>query len=206
MTKFFSAAIAAMMLVIITGCSQAPGDAPPSVTNGAWSVDGAGSHLSYVSVKAGDVAEANAFKKLSGSVGTDGAAHIDIDLSSVSTGVDIRDERMRDILFNVAQNPKATVSAQLDPTAFAALDVGQSLTQELDATLSLNGLETPVRTQVSVTRVSADRVLAVSNAPVIISADSLNLGDGLAKLQELAGLPSITPVVPVSFSIAFERQ
>lgn len=205
MTKIINIACASILLTIVAACSQAPAEAP-SVTDAAWSVDSAGSNLSYVSVKAGDVAEANVFEKLSGSVGSDGMARIDIDLSSVRTGVDIRDERMREVFFNVAQNPTATVSAKLDPAAFEALAVGQSLTQELDATLSLKGLETPARTTVTVTRVSSDRVLAVSDAPVIISADSLNLGDGLAKLQELAGLPSITPVVPVSFSIAFDRQ
>jgi polyisoprenoid-binding protein YceI len=205
MTKFINIACASILLTLVAACSQAPADAP-SVTDAAWTVDNAGSKLSYVSVKAGDVAEANVFEKLSGSVGSDGAARIDIDLASVNTGVDIRDERMREVFFNVAENPTATVSAKLDPAAFEALAVGESVSQELDATLSLKGLEAPARTTVTVTRVAADRILAVSDAPVIISADSLDLAGGLAKLQELAGLPSITPVVPVSFSIAFDRQ
>lgn len=205
MTKFINIVCASILLTITAACSQAPADAP-AVTDSAWTVDSAGSKLSYVSVKAGDVAEANVFEKLSGSVGSDGTARIDIDLSSVSTGVDIRDERMREVFFNVAENPTATVSAKFDPAAFEALAVGQSLSQELDATLSLKGLEAPARTTVTVTRVSDNRVLAVSDAPIIISADSLDLAGGLAKLQELAGLPSITPVVPVSFSIAFDRK
>jgi len=39
----------------------------------------------------------------------------------------------------------------------------------------------------------------------VVYADALELNAGLAQLQELAGLDSITPAVPVSFSIAFER-
>ena len=66
-------------------------------------------------------------------------------------------------------------------------------------------IEAPVETQVTVTRIAEDKVLAVSSEPVIVSADTFELTEGLGKLQELAGLPSITPVVPVSFSITFQR-
>ena len=57
----------------------------------------------------------------------DGTASLDIDLASVNTGVDIRNERMREIFFAVAENPKATVTAALDPAGFAGLAVGQSV-------------------------------------------------------------------------------
>ena len=57
-------------------------------------------------------------------LGADGAARVEIDLASVNTGVEIRDERMREIFFQVADFPSATVTAQLDPQQFAALDSG----------------------------------------------------------------------------------
>ena len=196
--------ISAAAVLAVAACSQAPAE-PAAVTEGAWTLDGADSKLSYVSIKADEIAELNRFEGLSGSVAADGAATIEIDLSSVETGVDIRNERMRDIFFVVADNPTATVSAQIDPAAFESLAVGASTDTTLDGTLSLKGAEAPFQAEVTVTRIGADRVLAVSDAPVIVDAARLDLVEGLGQLQELAGLPSITPVVPVTFSLAFER-
>ncbi|MDZ4138474.1 MAG: YceI family protein, partial [Erythrobacter sp.] len=121
-------------------------------------------------------------------------------------GIDIRNERMREIFFDVAGNPKATVTAKLDPAAFAALAVGQSITRPLTASVAIKGVEQEIETEVLVTRVSADRVTVVPTAPVIISTDMFELTDELGELRALAQLPSITPAVPVTFTLAFTRS
>lgn len=176
------------------------------MTEGTWTLDPAGSRLSYVSIKAGEIAEANRFDKLAGSVAADGTASLDIDLASVNTGVDIRNERMRDIFFQVAENPKASVTAKLDPAAFAGLAVGQSLTRPLKAGVSVKGATGEIETEVLVTRVSDDRVTVVPTAPVIVTTDMFGLTDELGELRALAQLPSITPAVPVTFTLAFTRN
>ncbi|MBU7573765.1 MAG: YceI family protein [Hydrogenophaga sp.] len=189
--------------------SEAPpaeASAPVAVTEGAWALDPAGSRLSYVSIKAGEVAEANRFDTLSGSVSPDGSASLAIDLASVNTGVDIRNERMREIFFDVAGNPKASVTAKLDPAAFAGLAVGQSLTRPLKANVTIKGASSDIETEVLVTRVSADRVTVVPTAPVIVSTDMFGLTDELGELRALAQLPSITPAVPVTFNLSFTRS
>jgi hypothetical protein len=179
--------------------------APTPVTEGDWTLDPAGSRFAYVSIKAGEVAENNRFERLSGTVAADGSANIAIDLASLDTGVDIRNERMREIFFGVSENPEANVTAKLDPAAFAGLAVGQSLTRPLKATVVLKGAASDVETEVLVTRVSADRVMVVPTAPVIVSTDMFELTDELGELRALAQLPSITPAVPVTFSLAFTR-
>lgn len=196
--------LAATSFLFVAACAQAPAEAP-SVTGTQWTVDTDASELSYVSIKQGEIAEANTFETINGSVAADGAATIEIDLASVSTGVDIRDERMRDIFFAVANNPKATVTAQIDPTAFEALGVGESADTTLDGALSLAGVEAPFQAEVSVTRAGPDRVIAVTDKPIIIDAGRFELADELGQLQELAGLEAISSAVPVTFSIAFER-
>ena len=187
------------------GTKDAAAEAAP-LTEGTWTLDAAGSRLSYVSIKAGEVAEANRFDTLAGSVAADGTATLDIDLASVNTGVDIRNERMREIFFDVAGNPKATVTAKLDPAAFAGLAVGQSFTRPLKATVSIKGASSDVETEVLVTRASADRVTVVPTTPVIITTDMFGLTDELGELRALAQLPSITPAVPVTFTLAFTRS
>ena len=196
--------LAPAALIALAACSQSPADAPP-VTDSEWTLDGEASELSYVSIKAGEIAEINAFESLNGGVTQDGTASVVIDLSSVSTGVDIRNERMRDIFFVVADYPTATVTAQIDPASFETLGVGESTTQTLSGTLSIKEVEAPFETEVMVTRAGPDRVIAASTDPVIVDAGQLQLTDGLAQLQELAGLDSITPVVPVTFTLTFER-
>ncbi len=197
----------------LSACAQPAADAAKDaaaeaapLTEGAWTLDAAGSRLSYVSIKAGEVAEANRFDTLAGSVAADGTATLDIDLASVNTGVDIRNERMREIFFDVAGNPKATVTAKLDPAAFAGLALGQSVTRPLKATVSIKGASSDVETEVLVTRASADRVTVVPTAPVIITTDMFGLTDELGELRALAQLPSITPAVPVTFTLAFNRS
>ena len=184
---------------------QASGTEPAAVIEGAWTLDSAGSRLAYVSTKAGEVAENNRFDRMSGSVAQDGTARLDIDLASVNTGVDIRNERMREIFFGVAEFPKAEVTAKLDPAAFAGLAVGQSLARPLTASVTIKGVASEVETEVLVTRVAADRVLVVPTAPVIVSTDMFGLTDELGELRALAQLPSITPAVPVTFTLAFKR-
>lgn len=196
--------LAPAALIALAACSQSPADAPP-VTDSEWTLDGEASELSYVSIKAGEIAEINAFESLNGGVTQDGTASVVIDLSSVSTGVDIRNERMRDIFFVVADYPTAIVTAQIDPASFETLGVGESTTQTLSGTLSIKEVEAPFETEVMVTRAGPDRVIAASTDPVIVDAGQLQLTDGLAQLQELAGLDSITPVVPVTFTLTFER-
>lgn len=195
----------------LSACAEPAADAPAAqatapLTEGTWTLDATVSRLAYVSIKAGEIAEANRFDSLSGSVAADGTATIEIDLASVSTGVDIRNERMRDIFFEVAGNPTAVVTAKLDPAAFAGLAVGQSITRPLQATLTLKGVASELAAEVLVTRASDDRVIVVPTAPVIISTDMFALTDELGELRALAQLPSITPAVPVTFTLAFTRQ
>jgi polyisoprenoid-binding protein YceI len=212
MPKFrFLSAVTALAMGLVA-CAQPGGDTPASeapetapVIEGAWTLDPAGSRLAYVSIKAGEVAETNRFDTLAGSVAADGTASLDIDLASVNTGVDIRNERMRDIFFGVTENPTATVTAKLDPAAFAGLAVGQSLARPLTASVTIKGASADLETEVLVTRVSADRVTVVPTAPVIVSTDMFGLTDELGELRALAQLPSITPAVPVTFSLAFKR-
>ena len=204
MFKLVRPLFAAPML-LLAACSQAPAE-PSPLAQGDWTLDSDDSTLSYVTVKAGEIAEVNGFNALSGSVAENGNAQIEIDLASVNTGIDIRDERMREVFFKVADNPSATINAQIDPAAFGSLGVGESITRPVSATVSLAGVEREVETELVATRIADDRVLVVPAAPIIVEAGSFGLEEGLGKLQELAGLPSITPAVPVTFSLTFERQ
>ena len=206
-------ALPAVLALALAACAGPEADAPiddataspAPVTESAWSLDPAASRLAYVSIKAGEVAENNRFDTLSGSIAADGTASLSIDLASVNTGAQLRDERMREVFFQTADNPAATVTAKLDPARFAGLAVGQSVLRPLKASVTIKGASADVATEVLVTRITEDRVLVVSAAPVIVSTDMFGLTDELDELRALAQLPSITPAVPVTFTLTFTR-
>ena len=83
--------------------------------------------------------------------------------------------------------------------------MGQSLTRSLKASVTIKGATSDIETEVLVTRASADRVTVVPTAPIIISTDMFGLTDELGELRALAQLPSITPAVPVTFTLLFKR-
>ena len=188
----------------LAACSQ-PAPAAMSTLDGDWTVDADASRFSFVSVKAGALAEAHTFSGLSGTVMANGDAEIEIPLSTVETNIDIRNERMREFLFETSAFPEATVTTKLDPAVFADLAIGDAVSVPVTATLNLHGEDQEIDTDLLVTRIGTDKVQVGTPVPIIINAADFGLDDGVEKLRELANLPGITPDVPVTFSIVFTR-
>lgn len=170
-----------------------------------WSVVSEASSIGFVSVKDGDIAETHEFGSLSGAVGADGAAKIDIALGSVETRVDIRNERMRDVLFQVAQFPIASVAAEIDMAALETLGIGERAEIDTFVTVAANGTEADYDAFLNVTRIGDDRVSVSAREPVAIDVHDFGYEGGVAQLQEIAGLDAISPIVPVTFDIVFGR-
>ena len=171
-----------------------------------WTLDNDGSRISFVSTKAGMAAEVHGFEAVGGRVDADGNATISIDLDSVNTAVPIRDERMRTLLFETEQNPTATLAATVDMDALNALEAGQETAMLAEGQLMLRGKVISLTIDMTVARLSENRVLVASRKPLVVNAGQLDLLDGVEKLREVVGLPSISPAVPVSFVLAFDLQ
>lgn len=87
-------------------------------------LDPGGCAVSVVSVKNGDVAETHRFTDVTGAVAENGVALIAVGLGAIETGIDIRDERMGTMLFDLAAHPYALITARIDRAAFEAAEVG----------------------------------------------------------------------------------
>ena len=168
-----------------------------------WTLVNESSQLNFVSTKASHIAETHTFTELSGQITDDGAAKLVIDLTSVDTGIDIRDQRMQSMLFDVVSFPDARIETRLDLSALETLTAPTTLV--IEAELSLAGQTTPVQGQVLVVPVDRSRVSITTVAPIIVRAPSLGLESGIEALREIAGLPSIGYSVPVTFSLIFTR-
>ena len=169
-----------------------------------WELDNNSSTLSFVTVKADHVAEVHTFDQLSGDINDDGSIQITIELASVNTLIDIRNERMQNMLFETNLFPQATISGEIDLDAVAAMDAGVSQAISVDFDLAIHGESSSYTADVLVTRTESG-VLASTVKPIIVMADTHGLVSGVEALREVAGLPSISRAVPVSFNVVFEQ-
>jgi len=171
-----------------------------------WTLDNAASFLSFASIKAEDIGEVHSFGSLSGSVTEDGTTTVTIDLASVSTGIDLRNERMREMLFHTAQFPVATVTATVPLDSLDGLAVGDSAVRDVTAQLSLAGESNDLPTPLMITRLSEGRVMVQPLRLLMVRADDYALGEGIDALRDMAGLGHISHAVPATFTLVFERD
>lgn len=195
--------LAILSALALAACTPAADKADAPLPEGAWQLAPDQSNLGFVSVKAGNVGEAHSFKTLEGSVAPDGAIKLGIDLASVETGVDIRNQRMRDMLFEIANFPQASLTAKIDPAAVRALKAGERKAMTVPVTLDLHGTTNTIEARLMVTRLAGDSILVETAAPLIIDAAAVGLDGGVEKLRAIANLPAISTAVPVTASLVF---
>lgn len=175
------------------------------VNAATWTVNNQESNVSYVSIKQGQIAEVNHFTKVEGQLTDKGAFSLTIPLSSVSTGVPIRDTRMQSVFFEVDTYPKLTLNAQIDPKVIKALNVGEVSKLEVPAEVNFHGVSKDILFEVSAAKLSQTSLLVTSTQPVIINAGQFKLVKGVNKLRDLAGLTEISYAVPVSFVLSLHQ-
>lgn len=166
-----------------------------------WTLDGDASHLAYGSIKKDTVGEVNSFSGLKGTVDADGQASVTIDLTSLETYIDIRNERMQEHVFRGAG--EAQLTAQLDMDEVTGLGVGEMAVVDVEGALSLLGASVELDLEMLVVRLAEDRVMALSNDMVFVGTEELGIEAGIDKLMEIAKLPGITRTAPVTLRLVF---
>lgn len=170
-----------------------------------WSLDNSASTLSFVTVKADHVGEVHTFDQLSGSIDDRGNVEIMVELASVNTLIDIRNERMQSMLFETNLFPRAMITGDVDLASFTEMSPGASITAQVEFELDIHGVSNSYNTELIVTRL-ANGVFASTSKPIIVTAASHGLVDGVEALREIAGLPSISRSVPVTFNVVFDES
>lgn len=196
----------ALLLAAPAMAHHAPGhgDGTTGTSSGAWTVVGEASRLTVVSVKNNAVAEVHRFTGISGSVGADGSAQLRIALDSVDSGIPVRDQRLRELLFDTAKFPEAHARLRLDPAPVRELAVGASLELSAPVALELRGVPREVAATLRITRLANDHWLVVTEQPVVVDAVAFGLNDGIAALREVAGLHDIATALPVSLVLVLD--
>ena len=168
-----------------------------------WTLNNEASTLSFVTVKADHVAEVHTFDELSGAIQEDGQVLIEIALASVNTLVPIRNERMQSMLFETDLFPRGSITAQIDTDQLANMALGSSEKMGVDFSLELHNQTQTYNATVLVSR-QENGLMATTLKPIVVNAGSFDLVSGVESLREVAGLPSISRAVPVSFTVVFD--
>ena len=108
---------------------------------------------------------------------------------------------MQAILFEVAQYPEVTVTANLNLDGFTSLGLGESETDTILLDVNLHGTNLSKNVLVKVIRSSDTSYEITSLGPIVIHASQFALSDGLESLRKVAGLQSIDLMVPVTFAL-----
>ena len=169
-----------------------------------WTLNQENSSLYYITSKAAAVSELNSFTELSGSIDDAGNGNITISLSSVNTAIDIRNERMREIVFQIANYPIATVGLEADGAMLDSLDAGDSYRASYQAGINLHGMQQTMPIELVVSKQKGGGLLVVLARPLIVNAASFGLTESVEQLRVIAGLPSINNNVVVDFTLQFD--
>jgi polyisoprenoid-binding protein YceI len=199
--------VAATSASLLSACSNTPEAAPPL----AYRVDAAQSQLQFVTLKAGQagvggVAEVQKFTRFTGGVDAAGAVVLEIDLASVDTGVPIRDDRMRTMLFNVAANPNARFSANVDPGLVKGLAIGGAIDVDAAGQLRLAGQSRDVKAPLRVARLSTGALQVSTRSPLVVDLSGFGLKPGVEALREIMGLNFLAASAPVSLNLVLHAQ
>ncbi len=173
-----------------------------------WHINDAQSNFNFSSVKAAQVGpdaitEVHQFQQLEGSLKKDGTFEFSIPVQSLNTGIEIRDERMLDKLFQHTNHAAIQITGQVDLATLGDLKPGEWQDLELESTLTLLGQSHPIKAHVRYIDLGNQRFMVNTLEPIIVNGNEFGLSEGIVSLQEIAGLAFIAHTVPVNFSLVF---
>ena len=127
-----------------------------------------------------------------------------IDLSTVETNIDIRNQRIMEHVFPKGM-ATATLTGRIDRDEVNELPVGDTALVDFEGALALGGIDVDIEAEMLVARLGEDRVLVTTADFIMLSTADLGIDAGIDVLMELANLPGITRVTPISIRMIFEK-
>jgi outer membrane protein OmpA-like peptidoglycan-associated protein len=192
--------------VLLAAClAAAPATSQTGPFAGGWTLQPEGSALNFQSVKNETKVESSRFATFAGGIDSEGLATVRIALESVDTGIDLRNVRMRFLLFETFQFPEATVTVQLTPDMLDGLAQSRRAVLSLPVDLALHGVTKTLSADLSVTLLGDDTVSVASRTPISVATADFALDGGVTKLEEAASV-KIVPSATVTFDFLFHRN
>ena len=174
-----------------------------SISANAWTLDVENSEVNFVSIKKGNIGETHIFTDIAGTI-EESTANIVIRPDSVDSRVPIRDERMREFLFETGIYPIISISSDVTEI-MSGLSAGTSKLTNFSASLSMHGVSKDLTLDVRVSMLSDSSIVVSSSKPFLLRAADFNMVEGIQKLASLVNNLPIAESVPVSFSLSFTK-
>ena len=171
--------------------------------NQDWVLDPGKSHVYMQTEKLEKVIERHQFNAVEGGVSKDGLATIKIDLGSIDTGIDLRNVRMRFLLFETFKFPSAEISARLDKAKLAGLTDRKPISYPLTLNVNMHGIANQIEAMVWVTRTSETTVSVTTMNPIVVTVESFGYTKNVGKLSDAQGGIPIVPNAQISFDLTF---
>ena len=167
-----------------------------------WALVSDSSNFTIGTTKNETVTEVHKIQKLDGFVHNNGITRVNVNLLSIDTGIEIRDERMQSMLFSTAT--QAVYSATLDMEKFSKIKAGESKEFQLQGTLEMNdqSIRMPVTTKI--TRLHSGNYQVETVTANKIDVGKFGFSGGIEQLRAIANLKNISPVVTFEFKLEFE--
>ncbi|WP_165611825.1 OmpA family protein [Cognatiyoonia koreensis] len=162
------------------------------------------STLRFQSVKNETKVESSTFGSYAGTIDENGVATVRILMDSVDTNVDLRNVRMRFLLFETFQFPEAVVTMQLDPEQLEDLRDVRRKVMMANYTIELHGVKSEREAEIAVMLLDDNTVSVTSSTPISLPTADFELDGGIAKLEEAAKV-QIIPSATVTFDFMFNR-
>jgi len=177
----------------------------PDNQSGNWVLSSKTSTLNFITTKNASKTEVQSFQKLSGKI-VNNIATLNVDLNSVVTGIEIRDERLKKLFFNTQLFPQATVRIDLSSNEISNMATGDVKKLDVNAILNIHGVKQTVKVPLQVIALGDNKRLVDTYQPLIINLQKFELLEEVNELRELARLKSINAAVPVTFSLMYIQQ
>ena len=166
-----------------------------------YTLDSNFSSVSFATIKNQFVVEPAIIDTLSGTLDNNGKFDVVIDLTSVETGIPIRNTRLNEIFFESAKHAPVKVVGQVD---WSALGEG-SHKVIVPAEVTLFGKSKSVEFPVVVLN-AGNTVMVSSSAPVIIGASDFGIPTkNLTNLAATVGGIKISDRVPLTLNLTFKK-
>jgi outer membrane protein OmpA-like peptidoglycan-associated protein len=170
-----------------------------------WTLKSDVSNLNFQSVKNKVKVESSSFATLVGTIDPTGEANVSILLDSVDTKIDLRNVRMRFLLFETFQFPEAAISTKIGPELISDLSIVRRKQIKLPYTLDLHGFSKDFEADLTVTLLTDDLVSVATSVPISVAAVDFGLTSGIEKLEDAAKV-EIVPSATVTFDFLFARN
>lgn len=192
--------VACMALGLMAGLQSASAQ---SFLNEDWVLNLSQSNVYMQTEKLENTIEKHRFTSIEGNVTKEGDATIKIDLNALDTGIDLRNVRMRFLLFETFKFPSAVVTAKIDKSKLSELATRTRINYSLRVRVDLHGIAKEFDIPVEIARVNDTTVSVSTIKPVEVAAEAFDFTRGIGKLSDAMGGIRIVPSASISFDLTF---